>query len=301
MQLAIFGLGRMGMQIAKRLHQNSFSIYAWNRSPEPREEFKKFGGSVYGVTLDTINAFTEAERVFWVMLPNSVVESFIFEQLLPNLRPGDVVIDGGNSYYKDSIRRAEKLKEKGIHFFDCGTSGGVWGLERGFALMVGGPKEIWPKVEPIFKTLSSGDNYALLGKNGAGHFVKMVHNGIEYGMMQAIGEGYAVMNASEFNLDFKDVTRVYQKGSVITSWLIDLTQNIFQNEDVENTSGRIDSTGEGEWTIRTAKELGVSVPVIEKSFNVRQESTREENINNYSNKIVSLLRKQFGGHGIYKK
>ncbi len=296
MQLAIFGLGRMGSQIAKRLHQNKFEVMAWNRSPEPREDFESFGGKAFATVEEAVNAITDDKRIFWVMLPNDTVESFIFETLMPLLRPGDIVIDGGNSFYKDSIRRGEQLSSKGILFYDCGTSGGVWGLERGFALMVGGPNEHWTTVEPIFKTLSSGDNYALLGKNGAGHFVKMVHNGIEYGMMEAIGEGYAVMKASDFNLNFKDVTRVYQKGSVITSWLIDLTRNIFESEDIEATSGKIDSTGEGEWTINTAKEFGVDVRVIEDSFKIRQESKDPANQNKFSNKIVALLRKQFGGH-----
>lgn len=299
MQIAIFGLGRMGMQIAKRLHVNKFEVCAWNRSLEPRTEFTDFGGRSFETVEAAVNAVTQVQRIFWVMLPNDTVESFIFEQLMPYLRAGDIIIDGGNSFYKDSVRRAGLLAEKNIIYYDCGTSGGVWGLERGFAIMVGGPRENWVTVEPIFKTLSSGDNYALLGKNGAGHFVKMVHNGIEYGMMEAIAEGYAVMEASEFNLNFKDVTRVYQKGSVISSWLIDLTKNIFENENIEATSGKIDSTGEGEWTINTAKELGVDVRVIEDSFKVRQESKEPENQNKFSNKIVALLRKQFGGHKVH--
>lgn len=299
MQISIFGLGRMGMQIAKRLHQNGFEVKAWNRSEEPRKEFTEFGGNSFETIIETIEALKDEQRIFWVMLPNDTTESFIFEQLMPSLREGDIVIDGGNSFYKDSVRRGELLKEKGIVFYDCGTSGGVWGLERGFALMIGGPQEQWEIVKPIFQTLSSGDNFELLGKNGAGHFVKMVHNGIEYGMMEAIAEGYAVMNASDFELDFKDVTRVYQKGSVITSWLIDLTRNIFENENIDATSGKIDSTGEGEWTINTAKEFGVDVRVIEDSYKVRQESVDPSNQNKYSNKIVALLRKQFGGHKVH--
>lgn len=295
-QIAIFGLGRMGMQIAKRLHQNNFDVLAWNRSEEPRKEFLDFGGKAFEGIEETINAFTEQQRIFWVMLPNDTVEDFIFNQLLPHLKPGDILIDGGNSNYKETIRRAPLLAEKGIKFFDCGTSGGVWGLERGFALMLGGPKEEWSLIDPIIKTLSSGENYGLVGTNGAGHFVKMVHNGIEYGMMEAIGEGYAVLNASEFNLDLAQVTKIYQKGSVITSWLIDLTRNIFEHEDIAATSGKIDSTGEGEWTILAAKELGVDVRVIEDSFKIRQESVNPENQNKFSNKIVALLRKQFGGH-----
>jgi 6-phosphogluconate dehydrogenase len=169
------------------------------------------------------------------MVPHEVVESFLFgdTELSNVLREGDIVIDGGNSFYKDSVEHAKRLNEKGIHFFDAGTSGGVWGEENGFALMVGGDKEVWPTVEPIFKVLSSGDNYAYLGTSGAGHFAKMVHNGIEYGMMEAIGEGYGVLHASEFNYNLQDVTRVYQEGSVIRSWLIDLCAEIFASGDIE--------------------------------------------------------------------
>jgi 6-phosphogluconate dehydrogenase len=180
----------------------------------------------------------------------------------------------------------------------------VHGLERGFAVMVGGAKEQWPIIEPIFKTLSTPDagNYGLVGPSGAGHFVKMVHNGIEYGMMEAIAEGYAVMHASEFEFDFKQVSTIYQSGSVISSWLIDLTKNIYEHpETIESTSGAIDATGEGEWTINEAKRLGVDVRVIEDSLKVRTESKDPANKDKYSNKIVALLRQQFGGHKITKK
>lgn len=317
-QLTIFGLGRMGAQIARRLHKKGFKVLTWNRSPEPVKEIKKAG--VWGSSdleevirkSDNPNSNSKSKlntaskpspRIFWVMLPHAIVDDFIFgqEHLGQYLRKGDIVIDGGNSFYKESVRRAELLKKKGVYFFDSGTSGGVWGEKNGFALMVGGAKEKWNIVEPIFKALSAGDNYAYLGKAGAGHFTKMVHNGIEYGMMEAIGEGYAVLNASPFKLNLKDVTRVYQQGSVVRSWLIDLCRNIFEQEDVANTSGKIDANGEGEWTVNTAKELGIDVRVIEDSVNVRRESVDPEKQKKYSNKIVALLRKQFGGHAIYGK
>lgn len=301
--LAILGLGRMGMQIARRLQKNGYSILAWNRSEGPREEFSKAGGKAYASLDELVGEMKEGPRVFWVMLPHKVVDDFIFNEALlgSHLKAGDIVVDGGNSFYKDSIRRAEELKKKGVHYFDCGTSGGVWGENNGFALMVGGPKEVWPQVEPVFKVLSAGENYGLVGKSGAGHFVKMVHNGIEYGMMEAIAEGYGVLKASEFELDLAQVTRIYQEGSVIRSWLVDLTHNIFEQEDVSSTKGFIDATGEGEWTIQAAKELGVDVRVIEDSFKVRQESKDPKNWDKFSNKIVALMRKQFGGHGIQKK
>ncbi|MDE2312010.1 MAG: decarboxylating 6-phosphogluconate dehydrogenase [Patescibacteria group bacterium] len=301
MQIAIFGLGKMGAQIARRLHKNNFDVLAWNRSEEPRQEVAQAGVVTYAEVGELVKNMSGQPRVFWLMLPHKVVDEFLQDQLGPHLKAGDIVIDGGNSFYKDSMRRAEGLQTKSVNFYDCGTSGGVWGEQNGFALMIGGPKESWPTVEPIFKVLSSGQNYGLVGKNGAGHFVKMVHNGIEYGMMEAIAEGYGVMQASEFNLDLGQVTQIYQEGSVIKSWLIDLTKNIFEREDVNSTSGVIEATGEGEWTVNAGKELGVDVRVIEDALKVRWESARPENQQKFSNKIVALLRKQFGGHGIQKQ
>jgi len=301
MQIAIFGLGRMGIQIARRLRKNDFDVLAWNRSEGPRAEAEKAGVKTFAGVTELAGQMKGSPRVFWVMLPQGIVDGFLRDQLGPILHEGDIVIDGGNSFYKDSIRRAQELEKKGVKFYDCGTSGGVWGEENGFALMVGGSKEQWSIVEPIFKTLSSGENYGLVGKNGAGHFVKMVHNGIEYGMMEAIAEGYGVLKASEFDLDLAQVTKIYQEGSVIRSWLVDLARNIFEHEDVEGTSGLIEATGEGEWTVQAAKELGVDVRVIEDAFKVRQESKDPKNQDKFSNKIVALLRKQFGGHGIRKR
>jgi 6-phosphogluconate dehydrogenase len=301
MQIAIFGLGKMGAQVARRLHKNNFDVLAWNRSPEPREEVAKAGVKTYGDVAELVGQMGESPRIFWIMLLQEVVEEFIQTQLTPHLKPGDIVIDGGNCFYKDTMRRAEMFAQKGIIFYDCGTSGGVWGEQNGFALMVGGPKEQWPHVEPIFKALSSGENYGLVGKNGAGHFVKMVHNGIEYGMMEAIGEGYAVMKAAPLDLDLCQVTQIYQQGTVIRSWLIDLTRNIFENEDIEGTSGHIHQLGEGKWTVEAGKEFGVDVRVLEDSVKVRDESADPKNQEKFSNKIVALLRKQFGGHSITKK
>ncbi len=311
MQIAIFGLGKMGMQIARRLKANGpstrqpsadgtgqgFEVLAWNRSQEPREEAAKAGVKTFADVSELVKEMKDEVRIFWLMLPSNVIGEFLENQLGPHLKPGDIVIDGGNSFYKDSIVRAEGLRAKGVVFYDCGTSGGVWGEKNGFALMVGGPKEQWPMVEPVFKVLSSGENYGLVGKNGAGHFVKMVHNGIEYGMMEAIGEGYGVLEASEFKLDLNQVTKIYQEGTVIRSWLIDLVRNIFEKEDIENTKGEINMLGEGEWTVKAGRELGVDVRVLEDSVNVRKESKDQKNQQKFSNKIVALLRKQFGGHG----
>lgn len=291
----------MGAQIARRLQKKHFEVLAWNRSVEPRVEVAKAGVKTYAEVSEVIKAMQTQPRIFWLMLPEKITGEFLNNQLLPHLKAGDIVIDGGNSFYKESIKRAELLKDKGVAFFDCGTSGGVWGEENGFALMIGGPKEQWNAVEPVFKALSSGENYGLVGKSGAGHFVKMVHNGIEYGMMEAIGEGYAVMRAAPLDLDLLQVTKIYQQGSVIRSWLIDLTRNIFEHEDIDNTSGVIEMTGEGEWTVEVGYELGVDVRVLEDAVRVRKESREPRYQEKFSNKLVALLRKQFGGHGIQKK
>lgn len=302
-QIAIFGLGRMGGQIARRLHKNNFTVFAWNRGEGPVKEIKQFGIAASQNIEDTIKHFTAKQRIFWIMLPHAIVDDFIFgkDSLAPHLRKGDIVIDGGNTFYKDSIERSKKLAKKGITFFDCGTSGGVWGERNGFALMVGGPKAQWKKIQPIIQTLSAGDNYAWLGEAGAGHFAKMVHNGIEYGMMETIAEGYGVLEASKFKFNLKDVTRVYQKGSVVRSWLIDLCRNIFETENFKKVSGKIDASGEGEWTVKTGKELKVDVRVIDDALKVRKESSLSKNQKKFSNKMVALMRKQFGGHEIYKK
>jgi len=300
--VTIFGLGKMGAQIARRLHKNKFKVITWNRGEDKIKEIKK--NKIFGTTsLEEVMVKSRAEKsIYWIMIPHDTVDEFIFGEsgIGKYLKKGDIVIDGGNSFYKETIARSDKLLKKGIYYFDSGTSGGVWGEKNGFALMVGGPKQKWNMVEPIFKTLSSGDNYAYLGKSGSGHFTKMVHNGIEYGMMEAIGEGYAVLDASPFKLNLKDVTRVYQTGSVVRSWLIDLCRNIFETENIKKTNGFINATGEGEWTVKTAKEFGVDVRVIEDSLKVRNESKDPKNHNKFSNKIVSLLRKQFGGHAVTK-
>jgi 6-phosphogluconate dehydrogenase len=307
--LAVFGLGRMGAQIARRLHKNKFPVVAWNRSADPVKEIKRAGLDGTNDLAEAVEKLTVAAkkahvpRIFWVMLPHAIVDDFIFgkEHLGKLLKKGDIVIDGGNSFYKLSMKRAVKLAKMGVRFFDCGTSGGVWGEKNGFALMVGGDKDQWKTIEPIIRTLSAGDNFAYLGKAGAGHFTKMVHNGIEYGMMEAIGEGYAVLNAGPFKLDLANVTRVYQQGSVVRSWLIDLCRNIFEHEDIAGTIGKIDANGEGEWTVKTGHEFKVDVRVIEDALKVRFESALPKNQKKFSNKIVALMRKQFGGHAIHSR
>ena len=313
MTLGMLGLGRMGMQIARRLHKNKFRVVAWNRSPEPREEFKKFAlrpgsrsnQSEVAETPEKLIAALPSPKILWFMLPaGDLLDEMLFKQgLVEKLSKGDIVIDGGNSFYRDSQRRAKELAKKGVHFFDSGTSGGVHGEKNGFSIMVGGPKQVWPTIEPMFQALAAGEgkNYGLVGESGAGHFVKMVHNGIEYGMMEAIGEGLAVLKASEFELDLSQVAHIWSRGSVVSSWLIELVKKALDTEDLEKVVGYIHHTGEGQWTIEESKKLGVDVRVIEDAFKVRQESSDPKNQEKFSNKIVSLLRKQFGGHEVKYK
>ena len=302
-ELAVFGLGKMGAQIGRRLAKKGWTVRAWNRSPEPVAEYRAAGGDASTDLAEVVGGARGTPRVFWIMLPHSALDDFLFGSFAfaEHLRAGDIVIDGGNSFYKDSMRRGAELAKKGVAFYDCGTSGGVWGETDGFALMVGGPEKEWDAVEPVFRDLSSGENYGLVGPSGAGHFTKMVHNGIEYGMMEAIAEGYAVLAASPFKPDLAKVTRIYQEGSVVRSWLIDLCRNIFEKEDIAGTSGVIGATGEGEWTVNAAKELGVDARVIADALAVRRESSDPQNADKFSNKIVALMRKQFGGHGTVKK
>lgn len=311
--IGLLGLGRLGAQIARTLHREKFNIIAWNRSPAPRKAFKKFGGKT-AETIDQLIAKLSGKKVIWLMLPaGRLIDQIIFgpDGLAKQLSRGDIIIDGGNSFFRDSIKRAQKLQKYGIHYFDCGTSGGVHGEKNGFSLMIGGSKRIWPQIETIFKTLATGQNppkkvtnYGLVGPNGAGHFVKMVHNGIEYGMMESIAEGFAVMNKSQFSkdLNLSQVSQIWGRGAVITSWLIDLAKNIFDTEKIDSVVGDIQSTGEGEWTIREAKRLGVDVSAISVAFKIRQRSKQSKEQKKFSNKIVALLRKQFGGHEVkYKK
>ncbi len=293
----------MGRQIARRLRRKGFDVLAWNRSIGPVLKLKK--QKIFASTdlSEIVSRMPKKGRIFWLMLPHAIIDDFIFskEHLGQVLKKDDIVIDGGNSFYKDSMRRAKTLRKRRISFFDCGTSGGIWGEKNGFALMVGGPKAKWASVKPYIEALSAGKNFGLLGDSGAGHFAKMVHNGIEYGMMEAIGEGYAVLKKSSFRYDLGEVTRIYKEGTVIRSWLVDLCGNIFKMEDVEGTIGKIDATGEGEWTVKAGEEFGVDVRVIKDALKVRAESSQLKNQSKYSNKIVALLRKQFGGHQIHKK
>lgn len=300
-QIGIIGLGRMGMQIGRRLLKKGFGVTAWNRNPKKRRQFRKFGGKVRA-SVPELAFGLKRPRTIWLMLPAHETDAYI-NQLSKLLSPGDIVIDGSNSFYKDSQKRANKLARYKIHYLDAGVSGGVWGEKNGFSIMVGGDGKVFKKVAPIFRALAADDgkSYGLVGKNGAGHFVKMVHNGIEYGMMEAIAEGFAILDRSPFNLDLAQVAKIWHKGAVVSSWLVDLARDIFEKEDLRKVVGLIPHTGEGEWTIREARRLGVDIRVIADAFKVRLESGKKKNQNKFSNKVVALLRNRFGGHEVTRR
>lgn len=289
----------MGKNMVLRLLEQGIEVVAWNRSPDPVKEVVAAGAKGVATIAELIQALP-SPRVVWLMVPNGAPVDEMLGQVVPLLTEGDLVIDGGNSFYKDTIRRAAELKAKNIRYMDIGTSGGPAGARNGACLMIGGDKKDYDEVLQLIKAVAAPEAYGLMGTVGAGHFTKMVHNGIEYGMMQAIAEGAAVLKKSAFHIDLPEVFRVYNNGSVITSRLVGWTEEALR-EDVEltETSSTINATGEGEWTINAAKELGIPVPVIEASFVVRQQSATEPE--NFRNKVVSAQRGKFGGHDVKKK
>jgi len=297
MQIAMIGLGRMGMNMAKRLLQGGHSVIAYNRTPDKTDQLVK-EGAIGAYSLSEVVEKLSPPRAVWLMLPaGPTVDNHIL-QLKEVLSPGDIVIDGGNTYYKDDIRRAELLSEKEIKFIDAGVSGGIWGLKAGYCLMVGGEKEICRHLEPIFKTLAPEEGYLYCGVVGAGHFVKMVHNGIEYGMMQAYGEGFDILEASPYSesLDYAAISHLWNQGSVVRSWLLELMESAFAGDaDLSGIRGYVDDSGEGRWTVQQAIDTGVSAPVIALSLMRRFRSQKEDS---FSDKVVAALRREFGGHAV---
>lgn len=296
--IGYIGLGKMGKGMAEHLVEKGWQVVAYNRSPEPTKELAQ-KGAIPAYTLEEVVKQTASPRLLWLMVPHQAVDEVLAELVLL-LKEGDTVIDGGNSFYKDSMRHALELKEKDIHFLDAGTSGGPGGAKAGACTMVGGEKDIFDRYEDLFRDISVKDGYAYMGAAGAGHFVKMVHNGIEYGMMQAIGEGFEVMKRSPFALDLTKVAELYNHQSVIESRLIGWAKSAFEEygEDLESISGSVSHSGEGLWTVQTAKELGVPVPIIEGSLQFREDSHLNPS---YTGQVVSALRNQFGGHEVKKK
>jgi 6-phosphogluconate dehydrogenase len=332
MQLGMVGLGRMGANLVRRLMRDGHSCVAYDVNPAAVEELAKEGATGASSLQDFVDKL-DKPRAIWLMLPAAIVDSTL-DQLVPLLDPGDTVIDGGNSYYRDDITRAQRLAGKNLHYVDCGTSGGVWGLDRGYCLMIGGETEVVTRLDPIFKTIAPGkgsaeptpnrtrtdgtspDGYLHCGPSGAGHFVKMVHNGVEYGMMAAIAEGLSIIKhanagktdrtvdaetsplrdpwAYQYDIDVGEVAEVWRRGSVVGSWLVDLIADaLARSPGLDDFSGRVSDSGEGRWTVLAAVDEGVPAPVITTSLYERFES---RGLGEFTGQILSAMRSEFGGH-----
>ena len=287
MKLGMIGLGRMGSGMTERLRDGGHEVMTYDPHVESTAS-----------SLEELAGQLEPPRVLWMMIPAGEITEQTFEALLEEVEPGDIVIDGGNSNFHDSIRHYTTAKDKGVHFVDVGVSGGVWGLEVGFCLMAGGDDEPVSHVEPILETLAPPDGYAHVGGSGAGHFVKMIHNGIEYGLMQAYAEGFEVMHSSkEYDLDLHEIAGIWRYGSVVRSWLLELLHAAFEKEgsQLEKIRGYVEDSGEGRWTIAEAISEDVPVPVISAALFARFASRQEES---FAAKVNAALRNQFGGHAV---
>lgn len=297
MQIGMIGLGRMGMNMARRLLKGGHQVIAYNRTPNKTDQSVK-QGATGAYSLSELVEKLSPPRAIWLMLPAGSTVDDHLSQLEDLLSGGDMVIEGGNTHYKDDIRRAALLAEKDIRLIDAGVSGGIWGLENGYCLMIGGPKETYEYLDPIFQALAPKDGCLYCGGTGAGHFVKMVHNGIEYGMMQAYGEGFGILEASPYSesLNYAELTHLWNQGSVIRSWLLELAEKAFKRDGaLSDIRGVVEDSGEGRWILQEAIETGVSAPAIALSLFQRFRS-RERDV--YSDKVVAALRREFGGHAV---
>lgn len=297
MQLAMIGLGKMGGNMTERLVRGGHDVVAYDRSPEVVGRYARIGATG-AASLSDVARKAAAPRVVWIMVPAGDAVDQTIDELRPLLSEGDILIDGGNSNFRDTMRRARTLAEGGIQFVDCGTSGGVWGLENGYCLMVGGEKRAVLRCEPIFKTLAPAHGCAHVGPSGAGHYVKMVHNGIEYGMLQAYAEGYEILHASrDFpEIDLRQVSQLWQHGSVVRSWLNELAARTFSNDaSLDRIRGFVADSGEGRWTVKEALDIDVPAPVITLALLMRLRSRQEDS---FSAKVIAALRNEFGGHAV---
>ncbi len=297
MRLGMVGLGKMGGNMVERLLRGGHEVVVFDLDAERVKAVGASPGASPAASLEDLVAQLPAPRVVWVMVPAGAPTEATLQQLAALVQPGDVLIDGGNSNFNDSKRRAASLSERGVRLLDAGTSGGVWGLQVGYCLMVGGEKEAAEHCEPIFRTLAPPDGYLHVGPPGAGHFVKMVHNGIEYGLLQAYAEGFEILHAGEYPLDLRAVAGLWNHGSVVRSWLLELLERAYATEgqDLERIRGWVADSGEGRWTVQTALDLDVPAPVITLSLLQRFRSRQEES---YGAQVIAALRNQFGGHAV---
>lgn len=298
MQIGLIGLGKMGFNLALNIMKHGHEVVAYDINSETLQAIADHGAKP-ATSLQQLAENLKSKRVIWMMIPAGTLVDDTLNHLKHYLSVGDIIIDGGNSFYKDSIRRAQELLALQIDFLDCGTSGGTEGALRGVCAMVGGNRFAFNYCEPLFKDIAVANGYLYCGKSGAGHYVKMIHNGIEYGMMQSIAEGFEVMFKSDFSLDLEKVARVWNHGSVVRSWLMELTENALRKDpNLEQIKGIMRSSGEGKWTLETALEKQIATPVIALSLLMRYRSLEEDT---FSGKIVAALRNEFGGHAVDKK
>ena len=297
MELAIAGLGRMGGNMARRLHKAGIRVVAFNRSRDKTDEI--IGeGLEGGFTPAEVVGMLKAPRVVWLMVPAGDATEQTMEEFAALLSPGDTIVDGGNANFKDSKRRHDLLKARGINFVDAGVSGGIWGMVNGYGIMVGGDPEAVKPLEPIFKALAPDDGgYVHCGPSGSGHYVKMVHNGIEYGLMQAYAEGFEIMHASDYPLDLGAISEMWMHGSVVRSWLLELMVRAFEanGQDLDHLKGWVADSGEGRWTVQEAIDKDVPAPVITLSLLARFRSRQDDS---YGAKVLAALRNEFGGHAV---
>lgn len=298
MQIGFVGLGKMGLNMALNVSDSGWKVIAFDLSEQARKVAKKEGIQVVETLDELINSLGANKKLF-LSLPAGEVTNNMVSKLSETLDAGDIVIDSGNSNFKDSVSNYHLLKNKGIQFIDCGTSGGMEGARNGACLMIGGDKEVFQEMEVFFRDLAIENGYLYAGEAGSGHYLKMVHNGIEYGMMQAIGEGFNILDSSDYDFDFEQVARVWNHGSVIRSWLMELIEEGFEADpNLTNILGKVDASGEAKWTVEEALRLDIPVPVIASSLFVRNESQDD---NSFSNRVVATLRHGFGGHKVTKK
>jgi 6-phosphogluconate dehydrogenase len=298
MELGMIGLGRMGANMTDRLLRGGHKLITYDRSPEAIQRCVDKGALGAHSLADFVKQLS-MPRVIWLMVPSGEPVDLTIEQLLPNLLKNDIIIDGGNSHYKDSIRRAGKLKQLGIHFVDAGTSGGIWGLQEGYCLMIGGEKATIEQLEPIFRTLAPENGFAHVGASGAGHFAKMVHNGIEYGMLQAYGEGFEMLKASPFEFDLGKISHLWNQGSVVRSWLLQLAEKAFAKDpQLSSIRGYVGDSGEGRWTVLEAVEREIPAAILTLSLFARFASRQDDS---FSAKVIAALRNEFGGHPVKTK
>ena len=297
MQIALIGLGKMGFNLGLNMHKHQHEVLAFDLNQLTVETIKQKGLTTAG-SIEQLVHNMSGRRVIWMMIPAGEAVDLTIQELVPLLRAGDILIDGGNSNYKYSVRRAKELEASGIDLLDCGTSGGTDGALNGICAMIGGRKEAFAFCEGLFKDLSVPQGYLYCGPSGAGHFVKMIHNGIEYGMMQSIAEGFEILHKSEFNLDLKSVAGVWNHGSVVRSWLMELTESALSKDPkLASIKGIMHSSGEGKWTLETALEKQIATPVIALSLLMRYRSLEDDT---FSGKIIAALRNEFGGHAVEK-